>query len=80
MNKRNKKILINAVPIGKDLLKIGVRELIVANIDYTFQRRSIQPYIPQGHLRENSMGQAKFISYPKTETWTSYLLDQLFLI
>ena len=26
MNKRNNKILINAVPIGKALLKIGVRE------------------------------------------------------
>ena len=32
MNKRNNKILIDAVPIGKDLLKIGVRELKVANI------------------------------------------------
>ena len=35
MNKRNNKILIDAVPIGKDLLKIGVRELKVANIDNT---------------------------------------------
>ena len=33
MNKRNNKILIDAVPIGKNLLKIGVRELKVANID-----------------------------------------------
>ena len=33
MNKRNKKILINAVPIGKELLKMGVRERNVANID-----------------------------------------------
>ena len=32
MNKRNNKILFNAVPIGKDLLKIAVRELKVANI------------------------------------------------
>ena len=35
MNKRNNKILINAVPIGKDLLKIGVREPKVANVDDT---------------------------------------------
>ena len=35
MNKRNNKNLINAVPIGKDLLKIGVREPKVANIDDT---------------------------------------------
>ena len=34
MNKRNK-ILINAVPIGKELLKIGVREHKVTNIDDT---------------------------------------------
>ena len=33
INKRNKKILINAVPIGKELLKIGVRESVLANID-----------------------------------------------
>ena len=33
MNKRNKKIKINAVLIGKDLLKIGVREPKVSNID-----------------------------------------------
>ena len=35
MNKRNNKILINAVPIGNDFLKIGVREPKVANIDDT---------------------------------------------
>ena len=35
MNKRNMKILINAVPIGKDLLKIGVREPKIPNIDDT---------------------------------------------
>ena len=35
MNKRNNKILINAVPIGKDLLKIDVREPKVVNIDDT---------------------------------------------
>ena len=35
MNKRDNKILINAVPIGKDLLKAGVREFKVANIDDT---------------------------------------------
>ena len=35
MNKRNKKIQINAVLIGKDLLKIGVREPKVSNIDDT---------------------------------------------
>ena len=35
MNKRNNKILINAVPIGKELLRIGVRESKVANIDDT---------------------------------------------
>ena len=35
MNKRNDKILINAVLIGKDLLKIGAREPKVANIDDT---------------------------------------------
>ena len=34
MNQRNK-ILINAVPIGKDLLKIGVSKPKVANIDDT---------------------------------------------
>ena len=34
MNKRNK-ILINAVPTGKDLLKIAVRVLRVANIGDT---------------------------------------------
>ena len=33
MNKRNNKFLINAVPIGKDSLKIGVREPKVANIN-----------------------------------------------
>ena len=33
MIKRNNKILIDAVPIGKDLFKIGVREPKVANID-----------------------------------------------
>ena len=35
MNKINNKILINAVPIGKELLKIGVREPKVANVDNT---------------------------------------------
>ena len=35
MNKTNNKILINAVPIGKDLLKISGRESKVANIDDT---------------------------------------------
>ena len=35
MNKRNNKNLINAVPIGKDLLKIGVREPKIPNIDDT---------------------------------------------
>ena len=35
MNKRNNKILINAVPIGKDLLKTSIREPKVANIDDT---------------------------------------------
>ena len=35
MSKRNNKILINAVPIGKDLLKIGVREPKEANINDT---------------------------------------------
>ena len=35
MNKRNNKILINAVPIGKDLLKIYVRKPKLANIDDT---------------------------------------------
>ena len=35
MNKRNMIILINAVPIGKDLLKIGVREPNVSNKDDT---------------------------------------------
>ena len=34
MNKRNK-ILINAVPIGKDFLKIGFTEPKVANINDT---------------------------------------------
>ena len=35
MNKRNNKILFNALPIFKDLLKIGTREPKVANIDDT---------------------------------------------
>ena len=35
MDQRNNKIQINAVSIGKDLLKIGVREPKVANIDDT---------------------------------------------
>ena len=35
MNKRSNKILINAVPISKDLLKISVRETKVANTDDT---------------------------------------------
>ena len=35
MNKRNNKILVNAIPIGKDLLKIDDREPKVANIDDT---------------------------------------------
>ena len=35
MKKRNNKILTDAVPIGKDLLKIGVREPKVAKIDDT---------------------------------------------
>ena len=35
INKRNNKLLINAVPIGKDLLKIRVREPKVANINDT---------------------------------------------
>ena len=35
MNKRNSKVLIDAVSIGKNLLKIGVRENNVANIDDT---------------------------------------------
>ena len=34
-NNRNNKIIINAVPIGKDLLKIGVREPKIPNIDDT---------------------------------------------
>ena len=35
INKRNNKILIDAVPIGKNVLKIGVREPKAANIDDT---------------------------------------------
>ena len=35
MNKRNNQILTDAVPIGKKLLKVGVREPKVANIDDT---------------------------------------------
>ena len=35
MKRKNNKILINTVPIGKDWLKIGVREPKVANIDDT---------------------------------------------
>ena len=35
MNKRNNKTPSNAVPIGKDLLKIGTREPKVADIDDT---------------------------------------------
>ena len=37
MNKGNNKTLINAVPVGKDLLKISVREPEVSNIDDTLQ-------------------------------------------
>ena len=33
MKKKNNKILINGFPIGKYLLKIGVRQPKVANID-----------------------------------------------
>ena len=33
MNKRNNKILINVASISKDLLKIGVREPKVPNLD-----------------------------------------------
>ena len=35
MNKRNSKVLIDVVSIGKNLLKIGVRETNAANIDDT---------------------------------------------
>ena len=35
MNKRSNKILINALLIGKDFLKISVRETKVANTDDT---------------------------------------------
>ena len=35
MNKRNNKILINAPSTDKDLLKTGIREPKVANIDDT---------------------------------------------
>ena len=35
MNKINNKILINVVPIGKELLKISGRKSKVANIDDT---------------------------------------------
>ena len=35
MNRRNNKILTSIVPIGKDLLKIGVRDPKVANTDDT---------------------------------------------
>ena len=35
MNKKNNEIPINAIPICKDLLKTGVREPKVANIDDT---------------------------------------------
>lgn len=33
-----------------------------------FQHRSIEPYIPQGHVRKSSMTQPNFISYQKTIT------------
>ena len=35
MNKRNNKIVINAIPVGKDLLKIGVGQPKIQNIDDT---------------------------------------------
>ena len=35
INKRNNQILINTVPNGKDLLKIGIKGSKVANIDDT---------------------------------------------
>ena len=52
MNKRNNKILIDAVPIGKNLLKIGVRELKVANIDDTLVclTPTLGKYSPNGVL------------------------------
>ena len=50
MNKRNNTILINAVPMGKDLLKIGVREPKVANIDDTlvYLTLTLSKYLPDG--------------------------------
>ena len=48
MNKRNNKILIDSTPIAKDLLKIGVREPKVANIDDTlvdYSSRSLEYHL-----------------------------------
>ena len=53
---------------------------VLRKTEGSFQRRGIQPYIPQDHFRESSMAQPKFISYQEMEMWTSYLLDQSFLI
>ena len=44
MNKRYNKILIKTVPIDKNLLKIGVREPKVANIDDTLIYTVYQKY------------------------------------
>ena len=53
---------------------------VLQKIKDVYQLRSIQSYIPQGHVLVRSMEQPKFVSYQKMETWTSYLLDQLLLI
>ena len=50
MNKRNNKILINDVPIGKDLLQIDVGVPNVANIDETlvYLTPTLSKWLPDG--------------------------------
>ena len=52
MNKRNNKILINDVPIGKDLLQIGVGVPNVANIDETlvYLTPTLSKWLPDGFI------------------------------
>ena len=52
INKRNNKILINDVPISKDLLQIGVGVPNVANIDETlvYLTPTLSKWLPDGFI------------------------------
>ena len=54
--------------------------LFLRKIKRSLSAQEYSPYIPQCHIRVNSMGNLKFVNYQNTEMWTSYLLKQLFLI